>query len=282
MKTVNSISGGKTSAYLAAHYPADIEIFSLVRIEDPECLWMEGKDEKTRQLISDRIGCEFIGTAEMDAIIYTILDLEQFLGREIKIITGKTFEQVIRDASNYLPNKMVRFCTSEMKFLPIFNYLRENIELPCIMNIGYRPSEKNRIKKIKAKAKADGLEYVDGIIGKRKTQNKWGEIPYRFVKLPLVEDNIQKDTIYHYWENKPVRFAYRNNCVMCVNRDPLQLSHMASKDRRKIEWAAKIEKQTGNTFLSDVSMSRILRFSTQGNLFDDSDFSDDCEDGCGI
>jgi len=33
MKTVNSISGGKTSAYLAKHYPADIELFSLVRIE---------------------------------------------------------------------------------------------------------------------------------------------------------------------------------------------------------------------------------------------------------
>ena len=88
MKTVNSISGGKTSAYIAKHYPADIDIFSLVRIDDKECLWMNGKDEKTRQLISDRIRKEFIGTAEMDDIIYTILDLEQFLGTEIKIISG--------------------------------------------------------------------------------------------------------------------------------------------------------------------------------------------------
>lgn len=56
MKTVNSISGGKTSAYMAKHYPADIELFSLVRIEDLDNLWMKGKDEKTRQLVSDRIG----------------------------------------------------------------------------------------------------------------------------------------------------------------------------------------------------------------------------------
>ena len=35
----------------------------------------KGKDEKTRQL--DKIGKEFIGTVEMDDIIYTILDLEQ-------------------------------------------------------------------------------------------------------------------------------------------------------------------------------------------------------------
>ena len=32
MKTVNSISGGKTSAYIAAHYPSDYNVFSLVRM----------------------------------------------------------------------------------------------------------------------------------------------------------------------------------------------------------------------------------------------------------
>ena len=56
MITVNSISGGKTSAYLAKFFPADIDVFSLVRVEDESCIWMSGKDEKTRQLISDRIG----------------------------------------------------------------------------------------------------------------------------------------------------------------------------------------------------------------------------------
>ena len=96
MKTVNSISGGKTSAYIAKHFPANINIFSLVRIEDTDNLWMKGKDEQTRQLISDRLGKEFIGTAEMDEIIYTILDLEQFIGQEIKMITGNTFEEIIK------------------------------------------------------------------------------------------------------------------------------------------------------------------------------------------
>jgi hypothetical protein len=88
MKTVNSISGGKTSAYIAKHFPADINIFSLVRIDDKDNLWMKGKDEKTRQLISDKLGVEFIGTAEMDEIIYTILDLEQHIGTNITWITG--------------------------------------------------------------------------------------------------------------------------------------------------------------------------------------------------
>ena len=279
MKTVNSISGGKTSAYISKHYPADINVFSLVRIEDKECLWMEGKDEKTRQLISDRIGKEFIGTAEMDDIIYTILDLEQFIGSEIKIISGKSFEEIISDRGNYLPNKMVRYCTSEMKFFPIFNYVKSLEVLPVEMRIGYRPNETDRAERMSLKA-VNGFEQVETIVGRSKNdkRNKLGMVDYRVASFPLIEDNITKDVIYNYWENKSVRFAYRNNCVMCVNRNPLMISHMTTKDIRKIEWANRIEQQTGNTFLSDVPMATILKYSVQGNLFNDDDFSD-CDSG---
>lgn len=269
MKTVNSISGGKTSAYIAKHYSADINIFSLVRIEDKECLWMQGKDEKTRQKISDRLGVEFIGTPEMDAIIYTILDLEQFIGKEIKMITGKSFEQIIQDRSDYLPNRMVRYCTVEMKLIPIFNWLKENTELPVKMRIGYRPKETRRMNNMLDRANENGIE-------------EFNKVPYRIAEFPLIKNNVQKDTIYNYWDNKPVRFAYRNNCVMCVNRQPMMISHMAQKEKRKVEWAKRIEEKTGNQFLSEASMSRILNYSTQGNLFKDEDFSD-CDSGyCGI
>lgn len=281
MKTVNSISGGKTSSYIAKHYPADINIFSLVRIEDSENLWMKGKDEKTRQLVSDKLGVDFIGTAEMDDIIYTILDLEQFIGSEINWVTGETFEQIIKNNGNYLPNKMVRYCTVEMKLKPIFNYLRENTELPVEMRIGFRPNELSRAETVLQRADDFGIEHFETIVGKRKTQNKWGKVPYRKVTFPLIENNISKDTIYNYWNDKPVRFAYRNNCVGCVNRQPLMISHIASKDLDKVKWFEKQELNTGNRFLSDVSFSQILRFGQQTNFFDD-DFNE-CDSGfCGI
>jgi hypothetical protein len=281
MKTVNSISGGKTSAYIAKHFPADINIFSLVRIEDRDNLWMKGKDEKTRQLISDKLGTEFIGTAEMDEIIYTILDLEQYIGSEVTWITGKTFEEVIKLKGNYLPNKMVRFCTVEMKIKPIFNWLKENTDLPVEMRIGFRPNEIKRAEGVLAKADETGLEYFETVIGKKGSQNKWGKVPYRYCKFPLIENNISKDTIYNYWNDKPVRFAYRNNCVGCVNRQPLMISHMASKDLDKVKWFEKQEIKTGNKFLSDVSFSQILNFGIQNTFFDD-DFNE-CDSGfCGI
>lgn len=281
MKTVNSISGGKTSSYLAKHYPADINIFSLVRIDDKNNLWMKGKDEKTRQLVSDKLGFEFIGTAEMDEIIYTILDLEQFIGSEVTWVTGKSFEEVIKQNYGYLPNKMTRYCTVEMKLKPIFNWLKENTELPVEMRIGFRPNEISRAETVLKRANENGIEYFNTIIGKRKTQNKWGLVPYRKVTFPLIENNIQKDIIYNYWNDKNVRFAYRNNCVGCVNRQPLMISHMASKDLDKVKWFEKQETITGNRFLSDVSFSQILKFGTQSSFFDD-DFNE-CDSGfCGI
>ncbi len=39
MKTINSLSGGKTSSYIAANYPADYNIFALVRTQDTNCLF---------------------------------------------------------------------------------------------------------------------------------------------------------------------------------------------------------------------------------------------------
>lgn len=281
--TVNSISGGKTSAYLMAHYPANINVFSLVRVEDKDNLWMKGKDEKTRQRVSDKIGKEFIGTVEMDEIIYTILDLEQHTGQGVNWVTGDTFEEVIRKRSGYLPNKMARFCTTDMKIIPIFNFLRENTELPVIMRIGLRPEEKNRMKNILERADENGLEYFKVVIGKSKTgnQNKWGEIPYRYVEFPLIDDNVKKDTIYDYWNKHNVRFAYRNNCVGCVNRNPLFLSHIAQKDKESFNWFIKQEEKTGNTFNSEIKYKDILKFGIQHQLFDE-DFND-CDSGfCGI
>jgi hypothetical protein len=282
MKTVNSISGGKTSSYLAKHYPADINIFSLVRIEDINNLWMKGKDEKTRQLVSDKLGKEFVGTAEMDEIIYTILDLEQFIGSEITWVSGNTFEEVIRKKGNYLPNKMSRFCTVEMKLKPIFNWLKDNTELPIEMRIGFRPTETARAENVISRADKNGIEFFETVIGNAGKRNKWGKIAYRKVTFPLIENNISKDIIYNYWNDKSVRFAYRNNCVGCVNRQPLMISHMANKDLEKIKWFEKQEINTGNKFLSDVTFTEILKFNQQGQLFSDDDFNE-CDSGfCGI
>ena len=43
MITVNSLSGGKTSSYIAIKYPANINVFSLVRTNDKKVMFPDKK-----------------------------------------------------------------------------------------------------------------------------------------------------------------------------------------------------------------------------------------------
>jgi len=92
MKTLNSLSGGKTSSYIAVHYPADYNVFALVTTRDKSCLL---PDKKLRQKVSDKLNKEFIGTLEDDVIIHTMFDLEQYIGQEIKWVSGDYFDDII-------------------------------------------------------------------------------------------------------------------------------------------------------------------------------------------
>jgi hypothetical protein len=282
MKTVNSLSGGKTSSYIAVNYPADYNVFALVRTDDKKCLF---SDAKIRQIVSDKIGKEFIGTLEEDAIIYTILDLEQFTGKEIIWLSDKTFDEVISNykmanGKNYLPNQMTRFCTVDMKVKPIAQWCFENMELPVKMRIGFRANEISRANKM-VEREINGVENFKFKVGNKNGRNKWKELPYRKVEFPLIQDAIFKDTIENFWKDKPVRFAYQNNCVGCFHRNELMLKHMSNKAEKQFNWFIEMEKKNGCTFKSGITYEKIKNYKTQLELFD-NDFTD-CDSGyCGI
>jgi len=286
MKTVNSLSGGKTSSYIAANYPADYNVFSLVRTDDKKCLF---PDAKIRQEVSDRLGKEFIGTLEEDTIIYTMLDLEQFIGSKIDWVTGKTFDDVVsrNNGKTQLPNPIRRFCTVDMKIKPIFDWWKANINEIVETRIGFRANETNRANTMIERCKpTNGVMTFKTIVGKRKTQNKWADIPYQIPRFPLIEDNIFKDKVEKYWSDKNVRFAYMNNCVGCMHRNPILLRKMFDKEPNKMNWFVETEKKAiksykNNTWRSDTTYEKIGKSLSQIDLFDD-DFNE-CDSGhCGL
>ena len=265
MKTVNSISGGQTSAYIAANYKADYNVFSLVTTSEINCLF---PDPQLRKMVSDKIGREFIGTLEDNIIIQTIFDLEQFIGSPINWVAGETFDDIIK-RKKYLPNVTQRFCTTEMKLKPLFNWWRETIGEPIEMRIGFRANEMNRAKNMIAKTNENGLSTFEGIIGKSKngTRNKWQTFEWQKPVFPLIDDVIFKDKIIKYWEGKPVRFAFMNNCIGCFHRNEVLLKYMSEKHPEKFNWF--------------VDHEKIRNWKTQLQLFE-NDF-DDCDSGyCGL
>ncbi len=280
MKTINSLSGGKTSSYIAANYPADYNVFSLIRTND---IASKFKDEKIRKLVEDRLQAPFISTAEDDTIIYTMLDLEQYIGKEITWVTGPTFEDAIKNHGGYLPNKVARYCTTDMKTMPIAKWRYDNIDDDVEMRFGFRANEQSRAKTMNDKLNERGMTEVKIVVGRTKTgtRNRWGVIDYCKPTFPLIKDGIFKDNVEEFWKDKPVRFAYMNNCIGCWWRGPMLLKHMADKHPEKMDWFARQEEGNKGNFKSDVSYREIINYNSQFSLFDE-DFSE-CDGGyCGL
>jgi hypothetical protein len=285
MKTVNSLSGGKTSSYIAANYPADYNVFALVRTDDKKCIY---PDAKVRQIVSDKIGKEFIGTLEMDEIINTILDLEQFIGKKIIWLSGVTYEGLLGlPQNNVLPSPIRRYCTALLKNKPIFDWCRNNLKNEiCEMRIGFRANEQNRANNVLKKC-INGILYDKYIYSKNPSgTNKWKTIPYSKPTFPLIKNNIYKDNIELYWKDKPVRFATLNNCVGCFHRHPALLRKLWDSHTKKMQYFADLEKNRkypNDTLKADESLTyeRIKNWNIQTELsFDDFN---ECDSGyCGL
>jgi len=292
MKTINSLSGGKTSSYIAANYPADYNVFALIRTDDKNCIY---PDEKVRQIVSEKIGKEFIGTLEDDTIIRTMLDLEQFIGNQINWISGLTFDELCKKWSKgkkgfYIPNASMRFCTIEMKIKPIMQYVYDNINEPVEMRIGYRANEQHRAAAMLKRCDSSGFEYGKVIIGRHKNgNNKWGKYKYRKPTFPLITNNIYRDQIEIYWKDKNVKFAFVNNCVGCFHSNLMLLKKQSDKNTNKFDWFIEAEKKCNETYkgrkwLADIKKPTYLEiknYKSQLELFDD-DFNE-CDSGyCGL
>lgn len=272
MKTATSVSGGQSSAYIAANYPSDFLVFALVCIEDRACT---PKDAKLVQMVSDRIGREFIATAEDDTILHTMFDLEQYLGQKIDWVVGLSFDELTKKKGNYLPNKMQRYCTVEMKLRPMHRWWRDKIGEPIEMQIGFRAGEERRANNMTARSNPEGLLEMKDVIGKHADgRNKWAETPWQKPVFPMIKDGIHRDHVVEFWKDKPVRFAERNNCVGCFHRNPLLLRQMFDKHPEKMEWFLENEAQAKGNWRSDLTYSAIKKHRLQQSF----DFGD--EDGC--
>lgn len=259
-KTFNSISGGRTSGYLAANYPADYEVFSIVCVDDPACAH---PDNKIMQYANDKIekysGAygEILGTCEDPIIFKTLIELEQLLGREIIWLRGISYDQLIKEMAGYLPNKRTRACTWKLKMEPIFNFSLGFVDMgihkmnrkkfmhgndfycrePIRMRVGYRYDEKERADSF---TRDFEVPIRTRIYGEQKQVNgiyhNW-----RKGDFCLIRDKVVKPTIDKFWMGKNVEFAKDSNCQHCFWKSPDQKRMNFEINPAQIEWASRFE-----------------------------------------
>lgn len=251
MMQVASLSGGKTSSYMAMNYPADVSIFALVRIEDTRCT---PSDKSFVQFVSDKIGMDFIATAESDLTLYVVRDLEQIIGREIKWVTSDTFEQVVTK-KKALPNIMQRFCTTELKIKPIFDYCHNVIGEIVRMQVGFRYDEAERAERLRTSFKT--------IVGKRNDgRNKWAEIEWRKGAFPLIDNKITHFDVVRWANGTSLVFPPDSNCVGCFWKPVQQLRRNYEDEPLKMQWFMDLEASNPGNRRKAMKFKQEIRYAS--------------------
>lgn len=264
IQTVNSLSGGRTSSYLAANYPADIDIFSLVVADCHNSNHRFRKDKKLVQMVNDKIKKhslnknEVISTPEDINTIKIIFELEQFIGREIKWVRGISFEELIAFKAA-IPNQAMRFCTFLLKIVPIFEYLKSKDLHFVDMRIGYRYDEQERKDDF-----TNHIKYVDSVNLFGKFRNKWKTIEWRKGSFPLIEDKIIHPVIVDFWKpHKNFVYPDDSNCQMCFWKQLPQLRKNFDTNPSIMKWAGVQEAIKGNTFKKEMNLFKVAELGLQ-------------------
>jgi hypothetical protein len=299
--TVSSISGGRTSAYMALKYPTDVNLFAVVLTDDP---FSVPRDKGLTQEMQIRIP-HFIASRELDNTLKSVLLLEQKLGKEIKFLAAdRTFDKIVKDYQA-LPNRRTRFCTIEMKIKPIFEWCYLNllkpqvntdnslsIQTPVEMNIGFRFDERQRVFKnlgAKYNKNIEGLDWSDSggcepiefshkcdITGQFKGKHRWVKsADWRFKQFPLYTDRVVKDDILNFWRNYPeFKFPEVSNCDYCFFHRAEELEKQFKENPARYFWWSRKEVEIGKTF-GDVQIGQ--RFPVKGkDIGEDVETQESC------
>lgn len=227
---VNSLSGGKTSSYMAVHFPTDVNIFACVCIDFPKAA---PKDPAVLKYCHEKLEGNFMASAERPKTLRVMMDLEQILGKEIIWVRGKSFDQVI-DENSALPTWARRFCTTEMKMVPIFEYLWPRYG-KTIHNIGLRADEPDRILR-GSKHRTFKRPLSCNTFGNR-LQN-WQEVDWQEMQFPL--KSTFHFQIRSWWiKNFPeLDFPWDSNCAGCHHKPNEIIKKNYEENPEILEWFA--------------------------------------------
>lgn len=253
--SVSSVSGGKTSSYMAIHYPTDKYVFSVVKTLDTNAI---PKDKGLLREIQQRIP-DFIASREIDKTLKIVLDLEQKIGKKIDWVSSHlTYDELITKRQ-MLPNWQMRFCTVELKLKPIFEYCYnlDSLAGMVLMNIGFRKDEERRKSAMLSDcAKAYQFKFPFSCNLKTK-RNKHKTVDWRIPYFPLIEDGITHHQIISFWDSLNWDFPLVSNCDFCFFHSYSEQRSQLKNYPERFNWWVQQEDKIGQTFKKEYAYEDI-------------------------
>jgi len=301
MKSVTSISGGKTSGYLAIKYPTDYNVFSLVCINDVNS---KPKDDSIIKYVNDKLNGfanefgEFIATAEDNKTLIAMRDLEQLLGTNIEWVRGMSFDSVIDEGSKTrLPSWARRYCTNQMKILPIFLWWYKNIGVKCKMQIGFRQDEYDRMERFFNNSDPTNYSIPINCSLHGQKRQKHETYNWRYCHFPLIKYGITKSVIDEYWktngylggnlfeDRRQIEFPIVSNCIGCFHKSEEILASMSEIHPDKFKWFIDQENKGMGTWLDNkMTYQHLMNNSKELSkevLFEIKELKEACDsEGC--
>jgi 3'-phosphoadenosine 5'-phosphosulfate sulfotransferase (PAPS reductase)/FAD synthetase len=229
--TCISFSGGRTSAYMLWRV---LQSNGGLPDECVVCFANTGKEEEeTLQFVRDcaqRWGVPITWLEYRAPASYALVDFDSAARN------GAPFDALIKHKGMYLPNPMQRFCTVDLKIMPMYRRLAETgmLETGSVdVFVGVRADEPHRVAK-------------QSSAGRRK------ETPELESVLPLAVAGIGKHEVLKFWAAQPFDLHTDNsNCDLCFEKPPARRrSLIAQRPGRAVWWIAK-ESEVGATFTKD-------------------------------
>lgn len=152
------------------------------------------------------------------------------------------FTQLITD-KQFLPNPVMRFCTTELKLVPIREYMESHGYAAWDTVVGIRADEPRRVVTMRD----------------------------RGLLIPLATVGVTRAEVMAFWRAQPFDLAlqpHESNCDLCFLKG-LGIRRQIARDHPdRLGWWVEQERRIGGTFRHDTI--RYADLTKQGDLFADS------------
>ena len=160
---------------------------------------------------------------------------------------GRPFNEVIQHYKHFLPNQLMRYCTTEMKIKTLKRYLKSICVTDYISFNGIRYDEPRRWSKIKD----TDLD----------------------IELPLVKWKVSKADVLEWWAKQDFDLQVNEpygNCDCCFLKGKGKLSIIAKEKPELFDWWIDQENESKGTFKKGIEYKDIRdKAQSQLGLWDD-------------
>lgn len=262
MLTVVQNSGGRSSAYMT-------EMLLRNRLPDQQILVLFENTGRERDETLDFVHKCHLRWLELynhpvtwieygGSSWFTLVDYST--AHRISDIGKKSPFQLLIEKRNYLPNRVARFCTQDLKIRPAKKYVQSLGFNSWVQCIGIRYDEPKRWNK-------------------KDTISQKEVFTQRF---PLVEWNITKQDVDHFWRGMPFDLqlkAHEGNCDLCFLKGAGKKKRIIRDVPGSAAWWIEMENKIGSTFRSEYSYKNLLdgvKNSPEFEFRDDYECDIDC------